>query len=100
MRRYFVYILSSPTGTLYTGVTCDIWYRVLTHKQKKKPGFTQKYNVIRLIYFEETQYVFDALTREKEIKGWSRKKKIDLVRSINPQFVDLSIGWFPGENFD
>ena len=73
MRRYFVYILSSHTGTLYTGVTSDIWYRVLTHKQRKTPGFTKKYNVTRLIYFEETQYILDALAREKEIKGWSRK---------------------------
>ena len=100
MRSYFVYILSSSTGTLYTGVTCDIWYRVLAHKQKKKSGFTKKYNVTRLIYFEETRYILDALAREKEIKGWSRKKKIDLVRNTNPRFEDLSAVWFYEEDLD
>ena len=100
MRRYFIYILSSSTGTLYTGVNKDIWYRVLTHKKKMKPGFTQRYSVTRLIYIEETQYILDALAREKEIKGWSRKKKLDLVRTINPRFLDLAANWYCDEDLD
>jgi putative endonuclease len=84
---------------LYTGVTSDIWFRVLDHKLRKRSGFTKKYNVTRLIYYEETSYIYDALAREKEIKGWSRKKKIDLVKSINPQFVDLATEWYSEEDF-
>ena len=100
MRRYFVYILSSSTGTLYTGVTSDIWFGVLTHKLKKKAGFTKKYNVSRLIYYEETSYINNGLAREKEIKGWSRKEKLDLVRTINPRFLDLAADWYCDEDLD
>ena len=100
MRRYFIYILSSSTGTLYTGVTKDIWYRIFIHKKRKKPGFTQRYSVTRLIYIEETQYILDALAREKEIKGWSRKKKLDLVRTIYPRFVDIAADWYSDEDLD
>ena len=100
MRWYFVYILSSSTGTLYTGVIKDIWYRVLIHKKKKESGFTQRYSVTRLIYFEETQYILNALAREKEIKGWSRKKKLDLVRTINPRFVDIAADWYSDQDLD
>jgi putative endonuclease len=100
MRRYFVYILSSESGTLYAGVTSDIWFRILTHKLMKQPGFTQKYKITRLIYFEETQYVLNALEREKEIKGWSRKKKLDLVRRKNPKFEDLAADWYSDQDFE
>ena len=75
MKSYYIYIMSSIGGTLYTGVTTDIWNRVLTHKHKRKSGFTNKYNVTRLVYFEETRYILSALAREKEIKGWRRKKR-------------------------
>ena len=94
MRTYFVYIMTSPGGTLYTGVTNNIWFRVLTHKQKKKPGFTKKYNITRLAYYEVTSDIYLALEREKEIKGWRRQKKIKLIESINPNWEDLAENWY------
>ena len=99
MRTYYVYILSSPRGTLYTGITNDIWFRVLSHKRKKQPGFTQKYNITRLVYFEETRYIHDALSREKEIKGWRRNKKIKLIESLNLRWVDLAEDWYDEEDY-
>ena len=98
MKLYYVYIMTSPGGTLYTGVTNNIWLRVLAHKRKKQPGFTNKYNITRLVYYEETRYVNDALAREKEIKGWRRNKKIQLIESINPKWVDLAEDWFNEED--
>ena len=94
MHRYFVYILSSPTGTLYTGMTNDLMRRMYEHQNKMVDGFTKKYNVIRLIYYEETGDVNQAIFREKQIKGWRRSKKLELVRSVNPTFRDLSERWF------
>ena len=94
MKTYYVYILSSPAGTLYTGVTNDLVRRVHEHQQKLIAGFTKKYNITRLIYFEETDDISAAIAREKEIKGWRRSKKIDLIRSVNPTFEDLSEGRF------
>ena len=64
------------------------------HKTKKIPGYTSQYGLDRLVYFEETTDVHAALDREKEIKGWVRKKKLDLIRSVNPRFEDLSEAWF------
>ena len=98
MRSFYVYIMSSEGGTLYTGITTDLWNRVLEHKQKIKPGFTQKYNVTRLVYYEETRYVLNALNREKRIKGWRRKKKIELIGSTNPRWEDLALGWYGGKD--
>ena len=80
MKQYFVYIMSSLTGTLYTGMTNDLERRVYEHKQKRIPGFTAKYNVTRLAYYEETDDVQAAIAREKEIKGWRRNKKIALIK--------------------
>ena len=94
MRSYYIYIMSSPRGVLYTGVTNNIWNRVMSHKHSKQPGFTQKYNVTRLVYYEETKYIDIALAREKEIKGWRRSKKIKLVESINPRWKNLAEDWF------
>jgi putative endonuclease len=85
--------MSSPTGTLYTGVTNDLERRVYQHKHKLTDGFTKKYNVTRLVYYEETSDVQAALAREKQIKGWLRCKKIDLIETINPKWQDLSEGW-------
>jgi putative endonuclease len=65
-----------------------------------QPGFTKKYNITRLIYYEETRYVSDALYREKEIKGWSRKKKLNLARTMNPRFKDLAAEWYSDEDFE
>jgi putative endonuclease len=93
MKQYFVYIMSSPTGTLYTGVTSELQRRVYQHKHKLIIGFTQKYNVTRLVYFETFGDVRDAIAREKQIKGWLRRKKIALIESTNPTWKDLSEEW-------
>ena len=89
-RVYHVYLLSSATGVLYTGVTNDLERRVMQHKEKSVPGFTKKYDILRLVYFEAFGDIRDAIVREKEIKGWRREKKIALIRGMNPRFEDLS----------
>lgn len=94
MKRYYVYIMNSPKGTLYTGITSNLEQRVLEHKQKSIDGFTKKYNVTRLAYYEETSDVQSALAREKEIKKWRRSKKIALIKSLNPKWQDLSERWY------
>jgi putative endonuclease len=91
--RYFVYILASRTKVLYVGVTSNLAQRAWQHKQHAAPGFTAKYNVTRLVYFEDTSDVRAAIAREKEIKGWRRSKKRVLVESANPGWKDLSDGW-------
>jgi putative endonuclease len=90
MRRYFVYILSSVSRTLYIGVTNDIERRVREHKQGLVPGFAAKYRISRLVYVEETTDVRAAIAREKQIKAWRRAKKIELIESVNPDWKDLS----------
>jgi putative endonuclease len=94
MNQYYIYIMTSPTGTLYIGMTNDLRRRVYEHKHKLVEGFTKKYNVTRLAYFEETPDVRTALAREKEIKKWRRSKKIALVQTTNPKWQDLSEGWY------
>ena len=94
MGKYFIYILSSLSGTLYTGVTNNLEQRIYQHKHKMVNGFTKKYNVDRLVYYEETTDIHAALTREKEIKAWRRNKKIDLIKSMNPEWKDLAEDWF------
>ena len=94
MNSYYVYILTNRSKTLYTGVTNDLLRRVHEHKQKLIPGFTQKYNINRLVYYEETSDVTEAIAREKQIKGWVRAKKIALIESRNPKWLDLSTDWF------
>ena len=89
MKSYYVYILSSPTGTLYIGFTNDLIRRVYEHKEKLVEGFTKKYDIHRLIYYEEYDDVNEARDRERQLKGWRRKKKLDLIRTVNPKFVDL-----------
>ena len=91
---YFVYIMASHTGTLYVGVTSDLEKRVFEHKHHLKPGFTSKYVVERLLYFERFTYIQAAIAREKQIKGWRRDRKIALLERDNPSWVDLSAGWF------
>ena len=90
MKRYFVYILASKTRVLYTGVTNDLFRRTLEHKQGVDKGFTSRYRVKRLVYFEETNDIRAAIAREKQIKGWLRKKKVALIESLNPKWKDLS----------
>ena len=90
MRQYFVYILTNKTNrVLYTGMTNNLQRRVFEHKNKLIEGFTKKYNLTKLVYFEEFVNVEDAISAEKKIKGWLRKKKIDLVSSENPAWNDL-----------
>jgi putative endonuclease len=76
---------------LYTGVTNDLIRRIYEHKSKLQKGFTQKYNVDRLIYYEAFADIEDAIIREKQVKGWSRKKKNDLISQFNPRWDDLYV---------
>jgi putative endonuclease len=94
MKSYHVYIKTNLSRTLYTGVTNNLVRRVSEHKSKEIPGFTQKYNITRLVYFEKTDDIRIAIAREKQIKGWLRAKKIALIESINPNWEDLSEDWF------
>jgi putative endonuclease len=89
-RRFFVYILANNSRTLYVGMTNDLARRVGEHASHEVPGFTQKYGVDQLVYFEEYGKAIDAIAREKEIKGWRRDKKIALIESTNPHWDDLS----------
>ena len=89
--RYYVYLLTNWNHrVMYLGVTNDLVRRIYEHKNKLVKGFTEKYNVNKLVYFEETGDVRSALTREKEIKKWRREKKNALVISINPEWKDLA----------
>jgi len=91
--EYFVYIMTNPNNSvLYTGVTNNLERRVVEHKEKLIDGFTKKYNVVKLVHFETTNDIHLALEREKQIKGWLRKKKIALVESENPEWKDLFQG--------
>ena len=94
-KQYYVYILTNKFHTvLYTGVTDNLQRRVLEHKSGKGGGFTYQYNVNKLVYFEAGNDINSAITREKQIKAGSRKKKIDLINSINPDWEDLSDKFF------
>lgn len=93
-RNYYIYIMTNHSGTLYTGVTNDLERRVFQHKHKTLKGFTRKYNITRLVYYEHTHDVASALFREKQIKGWVREKKIKLIESENPEWNDLSENWY------
>ncbi len=93
-RRYFVYILSSRTKRLYIGVTNDLERRVSQHKRHEIEGFTRTYNIDQLIYYEETDDVHAAISREKQLKGWMRIRKIQLVQDMNPEWHDLAADWF------
>ncbi len=90
MKHYHVYILTNINNkVLYTGVTNDLFRRMYEHKSKFIGGFTKKYNVSKLVYFEEFQNINEAITAEKRIKGWLRNKKINLIESKNPEWKDL-----------
>jgi putative endonuclease len=94
MTTYYVYIMASNSRTLYTGVTNSLERRVYQHKFKVKEGFTSRYNIRKLVYFESFGDIYNAIRREKQIKGWTRKKKIVLIGSMNPKWQDLSWDWF------
>jgi putative endonuclease len=94
VRSYYVYLMASRSRVLYTGVTNDLTRRVREHKQGLFSIFTTKYHVTRLVYFEDFLDIRDAIAREKEIKGWRRSRKIDLINARNPIWEDLAENWF------
>ena len=98
MHTYYVYIMSSETGTLYIGMTNELRRRVHQHKHKVVDSFTGKYDVNRLVYFETYGDVLQAIAREKQIKGWTRRKKLALIESQNPTWRDLSDDWMKPES--
>jgi len=90
IKHYYVYIMTNKINTvLYTGVTSDLSKRVYQHKCRLQNGFTKKYNVVKLVYFEIYDEIYMALAREKQIKAGSRQKKLDLIASMNPAWRDL-----------
>jgi len=94
----FVYILASHSRVLYTGITSDLRRRMYQHKNGLIPGFTADYAVNRLVYFESTSHIRAAIERERQIKGWRREKKLRLIESENPGWIDLSRDWFPNSD--
>ncbi|MBN2416826.1 GIY-YIG nuclease family protein [bacterium] len=90
MRYYYVYILASKRhGTLYIGVTRDLIRRVYEHKKNFADGFTKKYMIHKLVYYEQTSDIYQAITREKQLKKWNRAWKIRLIEKTNPEWYDL-----------
>jgi putative endonuclease len=101
--EYFVYVMCSLSGTLYIGMTNSIYRRALQHKRGEIEGFSNKYHCIRLVYYESFDDVHKAIGREKQLKGWSRAKKIALIESKNPRWEDMAEKWgaellFAGES--
>ncbi len=93
MKQFHVYIMTNKSRTLYVGVTNDLQGRVYVHKNKLNESFTKTYNITKLVYYEEYTDSYSAITREKQIKGLLRKKKIALIESMNPQWMDLAEDW-------
>ena len=93
MAEYYVYIMTNRSRTLYTGITNNLERRVYEHKMKLVPGFTARYNITQLAYYEFAGDVESAIAREKQIKGWLKMKKIALIESQNPEWKDLSLAW-------
>ncbi len=93
MRRFYVYIMTNRSRTLYIGVTNDLERRVAEHREKRVPGFTARYNLDLLIQYDEFTDVVQAIAREKQLKGWTRAKKIALVEAANPHWEDLARDW-------
>jgi putative endonuclease len=91
--RYAVYIIASATGTLYTGVSGRFFARTMQHKAGEIEGFSKKYHCNRLVYYETYDNVLKAISREKQLKGWSRAKKIALIERKNPRWQDLAENW-------
>ena len=94
-RWFYVYILTNRSRTLYTGVTGDLKQRVWEHKTGVHEGFTKRYKINRLVYYEIYKYVNNAIAREKQIKRWSKIKKIRLIVDMNPTWRDLAEDWYP-----
>jgi putative endonuclease len=98
-KRYFVYIMTNPSKTLYTGMTDSIRRRVREHKLRLTPGFAAKYNITRLVYFETFEDVRNAIEREKQINAWTRAKRVTLIEFANPKWDDLSREWDQPQTF-
>jgi len=94
MRQYYVYMMASRYGVLYVGVTRNLPQRVQQHREGTTPGFSSRFRVARLVYFETCGEPVAAITREKEIKRWRRRKKLALIKAANPGWKDLAKGWF------
>ena len=92
MRGYYVYIMTSHSGTLSTGVTNDLTRRVNEHNVQVGSSLTKKYRMSKLLYFEQTNDILSAIEREKQIKGWIRSRKLALIKSKNPRWIDLAAG--------
>lgn len=95
--KFFVYIMASKSRVLYTGITNDLAVRVFQHKTARFAGFTKQYRVHRLVYFESFRYVRSAIVREKEIKHWTRQRRVELIESMNATWEDLAVTWFSEE---
>ena len=95
-RHFYVYILASRQGTLYTGVTNDLMFRLHQHREGTGSAFTAKYRSRKLVYFEDADTAGVAITREKQIKGWRREKKVALIEAMNPGWKDLADELWPG----
>jgi putative endonuclease len=93
-KHFFVYILSSKSRTLYIGMTSDIERRIHQHKTKALGGFTARYNINRLVHYEELGTATEAIEREKMLKDWRRELKVELIESTNPAWDDLSADWY------
>ena len=93
-RWFHFYIMASRSRNLYAGVTSKLEKRVWEHENKVFEGFTSHYNIIRLVYFERFGDIRSAIDREKQVKRWSRKKKLALIENLNPTWLDLSEGWY------
>jgi putative endonuclease len=89
----YIYILGSHTGTLYIGVTSNLYLRIMQHKEGTLEGFAAAYGCKRLLYFEGYEDIRTAIAREKQLKGWRREKKLNLIGTINPEFKDLAQTW-------
>jgi putative endonuclease len=97
-KNYYVYIMASRSLNLYTGITNSIYRRALQHKRGEIDGFTKRYKINRLVYYEIFHQVGNAIAREKQIKSWTRVKRIALIKTKNPTWQDLAEGW--GEKFE
>jgi len=103
--RYWVYIVASATGTLYTGLTGDLYKRIMRHKNGRFEGFSSQYKCTRLVYYEGFDQAEKMIQREKQIKSWRREKKIALIEKTNPRWQDLAGNWgrellLPGESIN
>jgi putative endonuclease len=96
----FVYITASKSRVLYVGITADLSRRIWEHRTGALPGFTRRYGVNRLVYYEVAHDPASAIRREKQIKGWARVKKIAMIESMNPEWSDLAEDWFVNVSSD